>query len=106
MDKKQASDEAHRRFADPQSDFVSWVNLWQHLKEQQKELSASQFRKKCRDEYLAYLRVREWQDLYTQLKQAVHDLKWRLNETPANYDALHRAQIGRASCRERVYVLV
>ena len=91
MDKKQASDEAHRRFADPQSDFVSWVNLWQHLKEQQKELSASQFRKKCRDEYLAYLRVREWQDLYTQLKQAVHDLKWRLNETPANYDALHRA---------------
>ncbi|BDA60438.1 ATP-dependent helicase [Shewanella xiamenensis] len=91
MDKKQASDEAHRRFADPQSDFVSWVNLWQHLKEQQKELSASQFRKKCRDEYLAYLRVREWQDLYTQLKQAVHDLKWRLNETPANYDTLHRA---------------
>ncbi|MFB2802555.1 ATP-dependent RNA helicase HrpA [Shewanella seohaensis] len=91
MDKKQASDEAHRRFADPHSDFVSWVNLWQHLKEQQKELSASQFRKKCRDEYLAYLRVREWQDLYTQLKQAVHDLKWRLNETPANYDALHRA---------------
>ncbi|MGL5667293.1 MAG: ATP-dependent RNA helicase HrpA, partial [Shewanella sp.] len=43
MDKKQASDEAHRRFADPHSDFVSWVNLWQHLKEQQKELSASQF---------------------------------------------------------------
>lgn len=91
MDKKQASDEAHRRFADPQSDFVSWVNLWQHLKEQQKELSASQFRKKCRDEYLAYLRVREWQDLYSQLKQAVHDLKWRLNDTPASYDALHRA---------------
>ncbi|MCP3127016.1 ATP-dependent RNA helicase HrpA [Shewanella sp. KJ2020] len=91
MDKKQASDEAHRRFADPHSDFVSWVNLWQHLKDQQKELSASQFRKKCRDEYLAYLRVREWQDLYAQLKQAVHDLKWRLNDTPASYDALHRA---------------
>ncbi|WP_198783312.1 ATP-dependent RNA helicase HrpA [Shewanella putrefaciens] len=91
MDKKQASDEAHRRFADPHSDFVSWINLWQHLKDQQKELSASQFRKKCRDEYLAYLRVREWQDLYAQLKQAVHDLKWRLNDTPASYDALHRA---------------
>ncbi|MGI2101009.1 ATP-dependent RNA helicase HrpA [Shewanella oncorhynchi] len=91
MEKKQASDEAHRRFADPSSDFVSWINLWQHLKDQQKELSASQFRKKCRDEYLAYLRVREWQDLYAQLKQAVHDLKWRLNDTPANYDSLHRA---------------
>ncbi|WP_413727950.1 ATP-dependent RNA helicase HrpA [Shewanella oncorhynchi] len=91
MEKKQASDEAHRRFADPSSDFVSWINLWQHLKDQQKELSASLFRKKCRDEYLAYLRVREWQDLYAQLKQAVHDLKWRLNDTPANYDSLHRA---------------
>lgn len=91
MDKKQASDEAHRRFADPSSDFVSWINLWQHLKDQQKALSASQFRKQCRDEYLAYLRVREWQDLYTQLKQAVHDLKWRLNDSPANYDNLHRA---------------
>ncbi|MGL4836316.1 MAG: ATP-dependent RNA helicase HrpA, partial [Shewanella sp.] len=91
LDKKQASDEAHRRFADPHSDFVSWINLWQHLKDQQKELSASQFRKKCRDEYLAYLRVREWQDLYAQLKQAVHDLKWRLNDTPASYEALHRA---------------
>ncbi|MDT3279945.1 ATP-dependent RNA helicase HrpA [Shewanella sp. SP2S1-2] len=91
MEKKQASDEAHRRFADPSSDFVSWINLWQHLKDQQKELSASQFRKKCRDEYLAYLRVREWQDLYAQLKQAVHDLKWRLNDTPPSYDTLHRA---------------
>lgn len=91
MEKKQASDEAHRRFADPSSDFVSWINLWQHLKDQQKELSASQFRKKCRDEYLAYLRVRELQDLYAQLKQAVHDLKWRLNDTPPSYDTLHRA---------------
>lgn len=91
LDKKQASDEAHRRFTDPHSDFVSWVNLWQHLKEQQTALSASQFRKKCRDEYLAYLRVREWQDLYAQLRQAVHDLKWRLNDTPASYEALHRA---------------
>ncbi|MCE9684712.1 ATP-dependent RNA helicase HrpA [Shewanella sp. AS16] len=91
MDKKQASDEAHRRFADKDSDFVSWVKLWQYLKEQQKALSASQFRKLCRDEYLAYLRVREWQDLYTQLKQAVHELKWRLNDTPADYDNLHKA---------------
>ncbi|MGZ9897900.1 ATP-dependent RNA helicase HrpA [Shewanella gaetbuli] len=91
IDKKQAADECHRRFADKDSDFSSWIKLWDHLKDQKHELSASQFRKQCRDEYLAYLRVREWQDLYTQLKQAVHDLKWRLNDTPAGYDNLHQA---------------
>ncbi|MCL2914842.1 ATP-dependent RNA helicase HrpA [Shewanella corallii] len=91
LDKKQAADEAHSRFADKDSDFVSWVKLWDHLKSKRHELSASQFRKNCKQEYLAYLRVREWQDLYAQLRQAVHDLKWKLNDTPAEYDNLHQA---------------
>ncbi|MCF1428249.1 MAG: ATP-dependent RNA helicase HrpA [Shewanella sp.] len=91
LDKKQAADEAHSRFTDKESDFVSWVKLWDHLKSKRHELSASQFRKNCKQEYLAYLRVREWQDLYTQLRQAVHDLKWKLNDTPAEYDNLHQA---------------
>lgn len=91
IDKKQVADELHRRFADKNSDFVSWLNLWQHLTTQRHELSASQFRKTCKSEYLAYLRVREWQDLYTQLRQAVHDLKWRLNTQTGDYDALHKA---------------
>jgi ATP-dependent helicase HrpA len=91
LDKKQASDEAHRRFSDKDSDFVAWVKLWDHLKAQQKLHSASQFRKQCKSEFLAYLRIREWQDLYAQLRQAVHDLKWRLNDAPANYEALHQA---------------
>ncbi|MDO6619500.1 ATP-dependent RNA helicase HrpA [Shewanella sp. 10N.286.52.C2] len=91
IDKKQAADECHKRYTDKDSDFASWVNLWNYIKDQKNELSASQFRKQCREEYLAYLRVREWQDLYTQLKQAVHDLKWRLNDTPASYDNLHKA---------------
>ncbi|QIR14217.1 ATP-dependent RNA helicase HrpA [Shewanella aestuarii] len=91
IDKKQAADECHNRFADKDSDFSSWIKLWDHLKDQKRELSASQFRKQCRDEYLAYLRVREWQDLYAQLKQAVHELKWRLNDSPADYDNLHKS---------------
>ncbi|MGL4475802.1 MAG: ATP-dependent RNA helicase HrpA, partial [Shewanella sp.] len=91
IDKKQASDEAHKRFVDKDSDFVAWVNMWQHLSTHRSELSASQFRKQCKQEYLAYLRVREWQDLYAQLKQSVHELKWRLNTEPANYDNLHQA---------------
>lgn len=91
VDKKQAADECHRRYADKDSDFASWVKLWDHVKDQKHELSASQFRKQCRDEYLAYLRVREWQDLYTQVKQAVHELKWRINDSAASYEQLHRA---------------
>ena len=91
MDKKQAADECHRRFNDKDSDFVAWVNLWEHIKTEQKALSASQFRKLCKQEFLAYLRVREWQDLYTQLRQAVHDLKWKLNSEPADHELLHKS---------------
>ncbi|MCL2919730.1 ATP-dependent RNA helicase HrpA [Shewanella litorisediminis] len=91
LEKKQAADEAHSRFADKDSDFVSLLNLWNYIKEQQKALSASQFRKLCKQEYLAYLRVREWQDLYTQVRQSVHELKLKLNSVPADYDSLHRA---------------
>ncbi|WP_037471397.1 ATP-dependent RNA helicase HrpA [Shewanella waksmanii] len=91
MDKKQASDESHKRFVDKNSDFLSWVNLWDHIKASQKQHSASQFRKMCKREFLAYLRVREWQDLYMQLKQAVHDLKWKLNSEPADYELLHKS---------------
>jgi len=91
MDKKQVSDQAHKRFSDKDSDFVSYVNLWDHLKSQQKELSSSQFRKQCKQDFLAYLRVREWQDLYAQMRQAVHDLKWRLNTEPADYERLHKS---------------
>ncbi|WP_394130070.1 ATP-dependent RNA helicase HrpA [Shewanella maritima] len=91
IDKKQAADECHRRFNDKDSDFTSWILLWDHLKDNKRELSASQFRKRCRDEYLAYLRVREWQDLYSQIRQAVHDLKWRLNDNPADYESLHKS---------------
>ncbi|QYJ76947.1 ATP-dependent RNA helicase HrpA [Shewanella sp. FJAT-52076] len=91
LEKKQAADEAHGRFADKDSDFVSLLNLWNYIKEQQKALSASQFRKLCKQEYLAYLRVREWQDLYTQVRQSVHELKLKLNSVPADYDSLHRA---------------
>ncbi len=91
LDKKQAADEAHRRFNDKDSDFMAWVNLWEHIKTEQKAHSASQFRKRCKQEFLAYLRVREWQDLYAQLRQAVHDLKWKLNSEPADYELLHKS---------------
>jgi ATP-dependent helicase HrpA len=73
-DDRDAADAKHARFAEPGSDFLSLLNLWDYLREQQRELSGSAFRRMCRREYLHYLRVREWQDLYGQLRQAAADL--------------------------------
>ncbi len=72
-DARDAADAVHRRFAEPGSDFLSFVTLWDYLREQQRSLSGSAFRRMCRREYLHYLRVREWQDVYGQLRQAARD---------------------------------
>jgi ATP-dependent helicase HrpA len=71
---REAADARHARFAEPGSDFLAFVNLWDYLRDQQRELSASAFRRMCRREYLHYLRVREWQDVAGQLRQAARDL--------------------------------
>ncbi|MGC5329054.1 ATP-dependent RNA helicase HrpA [Micromonospora sp. DT62] len=68
-DKQAQADQAHARFTDRESDFVSLLNLWRHLREQQRELSSSAFRRMCKAEYLNYLRVREWQDIVSQLRR-------------------------------------
>ncbi|WP_081274857.1 ATP-dependent RNA helicase HrpA [Serratia plymuthica] len=90
-DKQQASDEKHRRFADKDSDFLAYVNLWDYLKEQQKEHSSGQFRRLCRNDFLNYLRVREWQDIYTQLRQVVKELGLPVNSEPSDYRSVHTA---------------
>ncbi|MEV2241614.1 ATP-dependent RNA helicase HrpA [Micromonospora sp. NPDC049891] len=70
-DKQAQADQAHARFADAESDFVAYLNLWRYLREQQRALSSSAFRRMCRAEYLNYLRVREWQDIVSQLRQVL-----------------------------------
>ncbi len=63
------ADQAHARFRDQRSDFMAWLNLWEHLREQQRSMGSSAFRRMCRAEYLNYVRVREWQDFESQLRQ-------------------------------------
>ncbi|MBO3742836.1 ATP-dependent RNA helicase HrpA [Actinoplanes flavus] len=79
-DKQQQADEKHARFTDKESDFFSYLNLWRYLREKQQELSGNQFRRLCRSEFLNYLRVREWQDIYAQLKQVTRTLDLSLKE--------------------------
>ncbi len=89
MDAQQAADDKHRRFADPDSDFIAFLNLWDYLAERQRELSSSAFRRMCRAEYLNYLRVREWQDLQGQLQRLAGDLGVTVNSSSAERNRLH-----------------
>jgi ATP-dependent helicase HrpA len=79
-EKQQQADEKHARFIDKESDFFSYLNLWRYLREKQQELSGNQFRRLCRSEFLNYLRIREWQDIYSQLKQVGRTLNLSLKE--------------------------
>ncbi|MER7213601.1 ATP-dependent RNA helicase HrpA [Streptosporangium sp. NPDC000239] len=88
-DKQQAADEKHRRFADKESDFISYLNLWNHLQEQQRELSSSAFRRLCKSDFLNYLRVREWQDVYSQLRQMSRSLGVTQNDVPGDEQKIH-----------------
>ncbi|GAB2468408.1 ATP-dependent RNA helicase HrpA [Xylanimonas ulmi] len=71
---RERADQLHARFADPTSDFLAYLNLWEYLREQQRELSGSAFRRLCKAEHLNFLRVREWQDVVQQLRQMSNDL--------------------------------
>jgi len=89
VDQQQAAAQKHARFAEPESDFLAYLNLWNHLRERQQELSGNQFRKMCREEFLNYLRVREWQDIYSQLRQIVRSLGIDVNTAPADPKRIH-----------------
>jgi len=88
-DTQQAADDKHRRFADPDSDFVAYLNLWDYLAERQRELSSSAFRRMCRADFLNYLRVREWQDLQGQLQRLAGDLGVTVSSSSAERTGLH-----------------
>jgi len=90
-DKRRAAEVLHRRFDHPDSDFMSYVTLWDYLREQHKALSSNQFRRLCRTEFLNYLRVREWQDIYSQLRRTVARLGMRVGGDSAHPDAVHVA---------------
>ena len=74
-EKQQAADEKHNRFKDKNSDFVSLLNLWQYVTKQKKGLTQNHFRKLCQREFLSYVRLREWQDIFSQLKLTLKEQK-------------------------------
>jgi len=92
MERAQAADQAHARFKAERSDFLTFLHLWQAFREQQKRLSNSKLRAWCHEQFLVFLRMREWQDIHRQIVQIIKgELGMKPNQTPARYDAIHRA---------------
>ncbi|MET7715498.1 ATP-dependent RNA helicase HrpA [Streptomyces sp. NPDC005407] len=82
-DKQTQADQQHARFKDETSDFLAYLNLWRYIREQQKERGSSSFRRMCKQEYLNFLRIREWQDIYAQLRTVAKQMGMHLEEPSA-----------------------
>ncbi|MDG2959830.1 ATP-dependent RNA helicase HrpA [Bisgaard Taxon 10/6] len=91
QEKQQAAAEKHRRFADKKSDFLAFLNLWNYIQEQQKALGKNQFRRLCQKDFLNYLRIREWQDIYHQIRLTVREMGLPINAESAEYPQIHTA---------------
>lgn len=85
-EKQQAADEKHNRFKNKHSDFVGLLNLWDYVSDQQKALTQNQFRKLCQREYLSYVRLREWQDIFSQLKLTLKEQKISLTRVDYHFN--------------------
>jgi ATP-dependent helicase HrpA len=101
-EQREAADALHARFVTERSasgksinadgsDVLAFLNLWTYLREQREALSGNRFRRLCREEFLHYLRVREWQDLHTQLRTAARNAGMVENDVPAGSDRVHIA---------------
>ncbi|WP_432188914.1 ATP-dependent RNA helicase HrpA [Streptomyces sp. Tue6028] len=88
-DKQAQADQQHARFKDETSDFLAFLNLWRYVREQQKERGSSAFRRMCKQEYLNFLRIREWQDIYSQLRTVAKQMGIHLNEEDAADQSVH-----------------
>jgi ATP-dependent helicase HrpA len=98
LEKQQSADQAHLRFRDERSDFLSLIALWQFLddaltaKRSHRELLAQ-----CRTHFVSFLRLNEWRDLHRQLCEQLSELGWRWRDVLpeeidlARYAAIHHA---------------
>ncbi|WP_375185934.1 ATP-dependent RNA helicase HrpA [Pseudoalteromonas sp.] len=91
QEKRGAADEKHGRFDDPDSDFIAFLNLWNYLEEQQSELSNSHFRKLCQKDFLAYMRIREWQDIVYQLSTVCNEMGMKATTNVADSERIHQS---------------
>ena len=91
-EKEHLADEAHRRFADPKSDFIALLNIWNDYHRDNRRFSWSGLKKFCQRNFLSFQRMREWLDLYEQLFRLIgRHKKFRFNPDPGSYENIHRS---------------
>ena len=88
---QQKAAEFHQRYTDDESDFLSYLLLWEHTRIERAARSGNGFRRMCRDEYLHFLRIREWQDVHSQLRRSARELGLQINDNDAPPMAIHQA---------------
>jgi len=91
LGREEQAGQLHARFRVPGSDFLGYLALWDHVEQRQRELSSSRFRREAKAEHLHVVRLREWQDVYTQIRRVVRSLGIRIDREPADADAIHRS---------------
>jgi len=93
---EQEADALHSRFDNPDSDFLAYIALWDYVRELRHDRSSSAFRRQLRAEHLHTMRVREWQDLYSQIRRVVNQMGMhtRHGGEPPDPDDIHRALLG------------
>jgi ATP-dependent helicase HrpA len=91
MDKQQAADQAHSQFKDERSDFLAYLKLWAHYQVKKKHLRQNKLRKDCKENFLSYMRLREWHDIHQQLLVQVTQMGFKPNSQAAEYPAIHQA---------------
>ena len=98
-DKRQAAREQHQQFAHPESDFLTWVVLWEEYEDQRQALKQNGLRQYCKKHFLSFMRMREWRETHRQLHLTCQQLGFKENRRgdaraaidEINYEAVHRA---------------
>ena len=91
MDKQQAADEAHKKYKDERSDFLAFLKLWDLYHDRKKHLSQNKLRKFCKENFLSFLRLREWHEIHQQLHVQVTQMGLKPNQVAAEYKEIHQA---------------
>jgi len=104
LEAQDAADNAHKKFIEDKSDFLSYLKLWKWFEDAiEHKKSNRQLMQHCRENFVSQLRMREWRDVHSQLHTTVAEQGWKLNATPATYEQIHCALLvgllGNVACK-------
>jgi ATP-dependent helicase HrpA len=98
LERQQAADQIHATFNHPDSDFLTFLNLWRFVEKERKALSKGQFRKLCQTHFLSWNRVQEWHDIHSQLREQLLEMGLKEGEAPGTPEEIHRALLAGLLC--------